>query len=40
MNYLDDFSNTIYKTMCARFTAFRRMKRNRDALLLFFQHFY
>ena len=31
MNYLDDFSNTIYKTMCARFTAFRRMKRNRDA---------
>lgn len=31
MNYLDDFSNTIYKTMNARFTAFRRMKRNRDA---------
>lgn len=31
MKYLDDFSNTIYKTMSARFTAFRRMKRNRDA---------
>lgn len=31
MKYLDIFSNTIYKTMSARFTAFRRMKRNRDA---------
>ena len=31
MKYLDVFSNTIYKTMSARFTAFRRMKRNRDA---------
>lgn len=31
MKYLDDFSNTISKTMSARFTAFRRMKRNRDA---------
>lgn len=31
MKYLDDFSNTIYKTMSDRFTAFRRMKRNRDA---------
>lgn len=31
MKYLDVFSNTIYKTMNARFTAFRRMKRNRDA---------
>lgn len=31
MKYLDIFSKTIYKTMSARFTAFRRMKRNRDA---------
>lgn len=29
--YLEEFSNTVYKTMCARFTAFRRVKRNRDA---------
>ena len=29
--YLKDNCNTVYKTMCARFTAYRRMKRNRDA---------
>ena len=29
--YLEEFSNTVHKTMCARFTAFRRVKRNRDA---------
>ena len=29
--YLEEFSNIVYKTMCARFTAFRRVKRNRDA---------
>lgn len=28
---LTELSNTIYKTMSARFTAYRRMKRNRDA---------
>lgn len=28
---LTDLSNTVYKTMSARFTAYRRMKRNRDA---------
>lgn len=31
MKYLENFSNTIYKTMSARFTASRRMKRSRDA---------
>ena len=31
MAYLDEFSTTVYKTMSARFTAFHRMKRNRDA---------
>ena len=31
MKYLDVFLNIIYKTMSARFTAFRRLKRNRDA---------
>ena len=29
--YLEENSNTVYKTMCARFTAYRRMKRNCDA---------
>lgn len=29
--YLTELSNTVYKTMSARFTAYRRMKRNRDA---------
>lgn len=29
--YLEDFCNVVYKTMCARFTAYRRMKRDRDA---------
>lgn len=31
MEYLKDFSDVVYKTMSARFTAYRRMKRNRDA---------
>ena len=31
MEYLKDFSDVVYKTMTARFTAYRRMKRNRDA---------
>ena len=31
MGYLKDFSDVVYKTMTARFTAYRRMKRNRDA---------
>lgn len=31
MDYLKDFSDVVYKTMAARFTAYRRMKRNRDA---------
>lgn len=29
--FLEEFSDTVHKTMIARFTAFRRMKRNRDA---------
>ena len=29
--YLEENCNTVYKTMCARFTAYRRIKRNRDA---------
>lgn len=31
MDYLKDFSDVVYKTMVARFTAYRRMKRNRNA---------
>ena len=31
MDYLKDFSDVVYKTMAARFTAYRRMKRNRNA---------
>lgn len=31
MEYLKDFSDVVYKTMTARFTAYRRMKRNRNA---------
>lgn len=31
MDYLKTFSDVVYKTMTARFTAYRRMKRNRDA---------
>lgn len=31
MDYLKDFSDVVYKTMTARFTAYRRMKRNRNA---------
>lgn len=31
MDYLKAFSDVVYKTMTARFTAYRRMKRNRDA---------
>lgn len=31
MKYLESLGNTIYKTMSARFTASRRMKRSRDA---------
>ena len=31
MEYMNDFSDEVYKTMTARFTAYRRMKRNRDA---------
>ena len=29
--YLENLCNIVYKTMCARFTAYRRMKRDRDA---------
>lgn len=31
MGYLEDFGNVVYKTRSARFTAYHRMKRNRDA---------
>lgn len=31
MEYLKDFSDVVYKTMPTRFTAYRRMKRNRNA---------
>lgn len=31
MENLESLGNTIYKTMSARFTASRRMKRSRDA---------
>lgn len=31
MDYLKNFSDVVYKTMTARFTAYRRMKRNRNA---------
>lgn len=31
MDYLKGFSDVVYKTMAARFTAYRRMKRNRNA---------
>lgn len=31
MEYLKDFSDVVYKTMTALFTAYRRMKRNRNA---------
>lgn len=31
MEYLKDFSDVVYKTMATRFTAYRRMERNRNA---------
>ena len=31
MGYLEEFGNVVYKTRSARFTAYHRMKRNRDA---------